>query len=220
MAAVATILRDIFDDDDDNLEFDGFGPEYIESDIDLNDVLNELSTDNESENEDERRLVVPPPLGNVDRDFSPITVNDFVRETGPVLPETFDVDTASPIDYFYLFFNENQFSTIARHTNNYARWHLKNEGRFDPKWSDTHSFVATSDIKYSRLKPELLKYSCENFENSVCFIWELMLNHFMYRNSMNYKLHCQNILKFFCSVCIQLISWLCVVGFIKKIAQN
>ncbi|PJE78275.1 hypothetical protein CI610_02793 [invertebrate metagenome] len=29
MAAVATILRDVFDDDDDNLEFDGFGPEYI-----------------------------------------------------------------------------------------------------------------------------------------------------------------------------------------------
>ncbi|XP_033730112.1 piggyBac transposable element-derived protein 4-like [Pecten maximus] len=148
MASVATILRDIFEDDDEDLEFDGFGPEDIESDIDLNDVLNELSTDDESENEDEPRpgTNVLPPLGrpNVDdpewsRDFSPITVNAFVRETGPILPENFDVNSASPIDYFHIFFNENQFSAIARHTNNYARWRLETENRGDPKWPDTNS---------------------------------------------------------------------------------
>jgi hypothetical protein len=42
--------------------------------------------------------------------------------TGPVFPDGFNEETASPKDYFDLMFNPDMIGNIVRNTNNYARW--------------------------------------------------------------------------------------------------
>jgi hypothetical protein len=39
-----------------------------------------------------------------------------------VFPDCFNVETASPKDYFDLMFNPDMIGNIVRNTNNYARW--------------------------------------------------------------------------------------------------
>jgi hypothetical protein len=64
-------------------------------------------------------------------------MDDFQGSTGPGLPDTIDLNTSSPLDFFLLLFHPVMFSDIARHTNNYARWKATN-GEPDDKWVDTN----------------------------------------------------------------------------------
>ena len=49
--------------------------------------------------------------------FLPIYVNQFTQPTGPNLPEDFNTDTASPLEYFQLFFSNEVMETIVQSTN-------------------------------------------------------------------------------------------------------
>ena len=55
-------------------------------------------------------------------------VHDFTEHTGPVFPDGFNVETASPKDYFDLMFNPNMIGNIVHNTNNYARWKMDKKG--------------------------------------------------------------------------------------------
>ena len=66
------------------------------------------------------------------------------KQMGPLLPDGFDVATASPLDYFELLFKPRIFNKIKTYTNNYALFHpdqkqiTKNDPNYeDPKWTET-----------------------------------------------------------------------------------
>jgi hypothetical protein len=60
--------------------------------------------------------------------FRDVEVHDFTERTGPVFPDGFNVETASPKDYFDLMFNPDMIGNIVRNTNNYARWQMNQKG--------------------------------------------------------------------------------------------
>jgi hypothetical protein len=63
-----------------------------------------------------------------------VEVHDFTEHTGSVFPDGFNVETASPKDYFDLMFNPDMIGNIVRNTNNYARWKMDPKGEEDPLW--------------------------------------------------------------------------------------
>ncbi|XP_053382439.1 uncharacterized protein LOC128549543 [Mercenaria mercenaria] len=129
MAARKRTIEEIMnsDTDTDESDFEGFS---LESDISLaSDISDEETSDVESD--DEKRI-----FDEWTR-FSDITVDDFTARSGPNLPDGFDVDTAKPLDYFWLLFNAEVFADMARHTNSYARWRMEQRNNADPYWTDT-----------------------------------------------------------------------------------
>ena len=52
--------------------------------------------------------------------FTDITIKPFTQDSGPCLPENFDVSVATALGYFNLLFKSDIFSDIKDHTNNYA----------------------------------------------------------------------------------------------------
>ena len=48
--------------------------------------------------------------------FLPIHVNQFTQPTGPNLPEDFNTDTVSPLEYFQLFFSNEVMETMVQNT--------------------------------------------------------------------------------------------------------
>ena len=52
--------------------------------------------------------------------FLPIHVNQFTQPTGPNLPEDFNTYTASPLEYFQLFFSNEVIETIVQNSNQYV----------------------------------------------------------------------------------------------------
>ena len=58
---------------------------------------------------------------NWTQDLQPIIVNPFTKAAGPNLPENFNVTTATPKDYFSLFFTEEVLSKICTNSNLYHR---------------------------------------------------------------------------------------------------
>ena len=60
--------------------------------------------------------------------FRDVEVHDFTERTEPVSPDGFNVETASPNDYFDLMFKPDMIGNIARNTNNYARWKMDQKG--------------------------------------------------------------------------------------------
>jgi len=121
MAALPTndqILDRYFQSDDDDSDFEGF------SDVDIPNALDSSEDeqgddDSESENDDEIWT---------DR-FRDVEVHDFTERTGPVFSDGFNVETASPNDYFDLMFNPDMIGNIVRNTNNYARWKMDRKER-------------------------------------------------------------------------------------------
>ena len=53
-------------------------------------------------------------------DTLPFHVDQFSRQTGPNLPQDFDVTTANANDYFSLYFTDQIFQMIADNTNRYV----------------------------------------------------------------------------------------------------
>ena len=50
--------------------------------------------------------------------------------------DNFDVENASPKDYFDLMFSPEVVGDMVRHTNNYARWKMEQKGEVDALWYD------------------------------------------------------------------------------------
>jgi hypothetical protein len=63
-----------------------------------------------------------------------VEVHDFTECTGPVFPDGFNVEAASPKDYFDLMFNPDMIRNMVCNTNNYARWKMDQKGEEDPLW--------------------------------------------------------------------------------------
>ena len=120
-----------------NSEFVGFNPEEItiendfvpDSDPDSDIMVSSVDTDDlsdlgEEERADGNDINLNGENGEVQpewsQNFRDIQIDDFTNDFGPVLPDTFDVATATPIDYFNLLFKPEIFNQIRDHTNNYA----------------------------------------------------------------------------------------------------
>ena len=54
------------------------------------------------------------------QNFGGISINAFEQTSGPLLPDGFDVATASPLDYFELLFKPRIFEKTKTYMNNYA----------------------------------------------------------------------------------------------------
>ena len=52
--------------------------------------------------------------------FNDITIEPFTQDSGPCLPENFDVSVGTALDFLNLLFKLEIFSDIKDHTNNYA----------------------------------------------------------------------------------------------------
>ena len=132
MAALPTneeILEQYFQSDDEDSEFEGFSEP--ESDVDIPNALNSSDeeppdSDDDSENDDETWT---------DR-FCNVEIQDFTQATGRVFTDNFDVENASPKDYFDLMFSPEVVGDMVRHTNNYARWKMEQKGEVDALWYD------------------------------------------------------------------------------------
>ena len=57
-----------------------------------------------------------------DSEFVDIHVRHFIGPTGSNFPPHFDVEVASPIDYFQLFFSDDVFQTIYDNTNKFQKF--------------------------------------------------------------------------------------------------
>jgi hypothetical protein len=106
---------DDFDDDD---------PLSAGSDIDVSSVDYSSSDDEVSDNEDnlnggQLREYQPDWTTT---NFSAETVLPFEKESGPCLPDDFDIHVATPLDYFQLFFTDFLFDKVVEYTNGYSNW--------------------------------------------------------------------------------------------------
>ena len=70
--------------------------------------------------------------------FTDITTVPFTQDSGPCLPEKFDVSVATALDYFNLLFQPEIFSNIKDHTNNYAIFKQEeiSKNRYHPDYVD------------------------------------------------------------------------------------
>ena len=57
-------------------------------------------------------------------EFSPITIQPFDQQSGPILPAEWDPTIKTPLDYFSLFAKPCLIAQMVRHTNNYAKWKM------------------------------------------------------------------------------------------------
>ena len=76
--------------------------------------------------------------------FTGITIEPFTQDSGPCLPENFDVSVATELDYFNLLFKPEILSDIKDHTNIYAIFkqdethrNRKNPDYVDSVWQET-----------------------------------------------------------------------------------
>ena len=126
--------------------FEGFEENEVGDDVSDIDVGNISVSDVESSDDELSDDADDGDLNWTDQFDDTFVVNDFREETGPQLPADFDVNTASPLDYFYLLFPLTLFVDIVAHTNNYAIWKMAQSGENDPKCT-VHSKVHSKDGK-------------------------------------------------------------------------
>ena len=74
--------------------------------------------------------------------FLPIHVNQFNQLTGSNLPQDFNMDTASPLEYFQLFFSNEVMEKIVQNTNAYVQYSVQQKKFKKPDytecfWTDT-----------------------------------------------------------------------------------
>ena len=59
-------------------------------------------------------------IPNWTTNFTDIIFEPFTQDSGPCLPENFDISVATALDYFNQLFKPEIFCDIKDHTNNYA----------------------------------------------------------------------------------------------------
>ena len=95
--------------------------DIIEGGIALEEVEDEdEDEDEDDENENEDTETVYDPLSGWKNDPINPVLPKFIHYSGPNLPFNFPVDTATPLDYFSLFFDQYLISKICEFTNEYA----------------------------------------------------------------------------------------------------
>ena len=80
--------------------------------VDVNNIIGNLG-----EGADMMQILNIPV--NWTQNFKWISIKPFSQQSGPNLPENFDVTTATPKAYFGLFFTEEVFATICTNSNLY-----------------------------------------------------------------------------------------------------
>ena len=129
MTSILEVNSDIFD-------FEGFTEEdsadnisvVPDSDPDSSDIevssvgSSDISDFGESEDENAENLNADAPNSTWTTNFGDVTVDPFEQDSGPNLPENFDVSVATPLNYFELLFKPEMFREIVTHTvkNNYS----------------------------------------------------------------------------------------------------
>ena len=122
------------DSEDSNIEFTGFNSEDIvdeidfyvpdsepDSDISVSTVhSSDISNLGEESGESGNETNDGNQQAEWTQNFEGISINAFEQTSGPLLPDGFDVATASPLDYFELLFKPRIFNEIKTYMNNYA----------------------------------------------------------------------------------------------------
>lgn len=90
-------------------------------------------------------------------------LRQFSNEAGPILPHSFDVALASPLDYMYLMLDENIFHVLSEETNKYAEFLDIEAGKQNTKWSRTNvdemkAYFGICMIMGINRRPEYLDY--------------------------------------------------------------
>ena len=70
------------------------------------------------------------------QNFKDIELHEFSGVSGPMLPDNFDVSSATPKDYFSLFITEEILETITRNTNLYQEFAVERKRVTDPNYND------------------------------------------------------------------------------------
>ncbi|XP_053393043.1 piggyBac transposable element-derived protein 4-like [Mercenaria mercenaria] len=89
-------------------------------------------------------------------------IEDFVEQHGPNLPDGFDTESATPLDYFWLMFPVRLIAMIVRYTNSYAAWKQAREGH-DKYWEDVtepeiRAFLAVNMVMGIQQLPQMEMY--------------------------------------------------------------
>ena len=76
------------------------------------------------------------------QNFSDIHVNQFTGPVGNKFPQNFDTSTATPLNYFQLFFSDDVFQRICDNTNKFQRYRVQQKKITSPNyvekfWQDT-----------------------------------------------------------------------------------
>ena len=117
-----------------------------------NDLNNDIQQVEDSQNyelnenanlDDETNEVVPEEPGepeepdpNWSREYVDFDVPYFTKFTGALLKPDFNRETATPLDYFQLFFTDVIIDEIVVNTNNYAKWYRSMKRITDPNFTD------------------------------------------------------------------------------------
>lgn len=173
------------DSDSDESDFRGFESEieFIPSEDDRESDDNENVTDELSEDD----LL----WSRVIRDQ---TVAEFNLISAPKFPRTFNVETATPLEYFSLFFEETMFQKIATETNLYAE-RCAEEHTADNLWLPTdaaemRAFFGLNILMGVNPKPEYVDYwSTDPFLGVSGFLQTMTVNR--YEKLCQY-IHCNN----------------------------
>ena len=128
---------DIFDfDSDSESEFYGFNNVTGDlSDIEVSSVSS-VSSEESDNNQDDFQLEEPEWISD---NFTHVDTDPFTQNIGPNLPDTFDAETATPVDYFKLFLTDDILAEVTRNSNRYASYldgqkKLKNPNYVNKTW--------------------------------------------------------------------------------------
>ena len=129
------IQPDIQENDEVQVEEDGSG-----DDLELFYDHDNLGTNSRSSDEMYDILNEDPEWT---QQFSPIHVNQFIGLLGTNFPHDFDPLTASPIDYFQLYFSDDVFQHICDNINKFQKFCFQQKRITSPNytenfWYDTH----------------------------------------------------------------------------------
>ena len=78
----------------------------------------DFGSDNEPNTVHDATVTANANIPNCTTNFTDITTEPFIQDSGPSLPENFDVSVATALDYSNLLFKPEIFSDIKDHTNN------------------------------------------------------------------------------------------------------
>ena len=100
----------------------------------------------ENENEGHEQLVICNPLWTTDlEDFQ---LPYFTSYMGSLLPPDFDKSTATPLDYFRLFYTQYLADLIVTHTNSCHTWCVENRRIVTVDYNDKLWY----DVMYSKIQ--------------------------------------------------------------------
>ena len=104
--------------------------------------------------------------------FLPIHANQFTQPTGPKLPEQFNMETASALEYFQLFFSNEVIETIV-HNTSYNVWYTKSIGEGVCAFTGRCDFLQFNNMKPVQRRIKLYIHACS--ESGYCQAFNIYL---------------------------------------------